>query len=399
MITPGEIKKKALKYWDNQRFLKAYLTDEPLFPLDIPFRKITPRQVLENFTAVRERVKELREGSKDRLGYGYSLVFKQVNHRQLGLQSFPHRIHFDTSEDFLKFIGKRREFDRFRQSFEQTLTAQPLLQNWLMQKPSKLLKYHAIWPQLLEVCWFFQCNRKPDHYIRELDIPGLDSKFIEQHKGILCELLDQVLPAEAVNPEASGLGAHGFERRYGLKYDEPLIRFRILDSELTGNQELSDISTPLSQFKRLSLCCERVFITENKINGLSFPEVSGAIVIFGLGYGISSLSEVKWLEDRAVFYWGDIDTHGFAMLSQLRGYLPQVQSLLMDRETLFTFQSLWGTEPEDRRSVARLTNLYQEEQQLYDDLRDNVMGNRIRLEQERICFNYLRRRLNSVIGA
>ena len=46
--------------------------------------------------------------------------------------------------------------------------------------------------------------------------------------------------------------------------------------------------------------------------------------------------------------WGDIDTHGFAILDQLRGILDSVQSLLMDRETLFAFLSQWGREADNR---------------------------------------------------
>ena len=222
----------------------------------------------------------------------------------------------------------------------------------------------------------------------------MDSKFIEQHKGILAELLEQMLPADSIDQTVSGLAAHGFERRYGLKYDQPLLRFRILDKDLTAAYGLTDLSVPLDQFNQLQLPCERVFITENKINGLSFPAVERAIVIFGLGYGIRSLSQTAWLRDKAIFYWGDIDTHGFAILSQLRGYFPQVGSLLMDRQTLMAFQGLWGREPDDKRCLADLLNLTEPEQSLYQDLRNNVLGDNIRLEQERIGFAYLCKRLD-----
>jgi hypothetical protein len=35
-----------------------------------------------------------------------------------------------------------------------------------------------------------------------------------------------------------------------------------------------------------------VLVTENEINGLAFPDVTGGIVIFGLGYGLDRLSEI-----------------------------------------------------------------------------------------------------------
>ena len=398
MILPVEIKKKALKVWDNQRFLKASLMGDPLFPLDIPFRKITARKAIDDFAIVREWMKDLVSASKDNLGFGYSIEYKQINHQQLGTQSFPNRIYFSSADEFLKFIGKQREFKCFQKLFEQTLRDQPALQAWLEQKPLKLLEHQARWPQLLTVCKYFQDNPGPNCYIRELDIVGVDSKFVEQNKSILRELLDQLLPDEAVDFEVKGLASHGFERRYRLKYDEPLIRFRILDANLVGDFGVTDISVPISQFRKLALPCKQIYITENKTNGLSFPPVKNAIIIFGLGYGVSSLATVDWLRDREIFYWGDIDTHGFSILSQLRSYFPKVQSFMMDRETLSGFQSLWVTEPEDKRCIVQLMNLNQEDQHLYIELRDNVIGNCIRLEQERIGITYLQDRLNDIIS-
>nr|WP_221935062.1 Wadjet anti-phage system protein JetD domain-containing protein [Catenovulum sediminis] len=66
---------------------------------------------------------------------------------------------------------------------------------------------------------------------------------------------------------------------------------------------------------------------------MAFPPVNNAICIFGLGYGVQLLKEVNWLNQVAIYYWGDIDTHGFAILSQLRGYFPKVKSMLMDEAT------------------------------------------------------------------
>ncbi|NOY12517.1 MAG: DUF2220 domain-containing protein [Deltaproteobacteria bacterium] len=222
-----------------------------------------------------------------------------------------------------------------------------------------------------------------------MEIPTVDSKFIEQHKRILRELLDLLLPIETIASEVTGLSGSGFERRFGLRYDEPLIRFRILDSALSGPFGLSDLSIPLRQFQPLDFPCRRVFITENKINGLSFPPVPSSLVIFGLGYGIQALKEVPWLRERPVYYWGDIDTHGFAILSQLRGYFPQTRSLLMDRETLLAGRDLWVCEEPGKRCLADLPHLDEEEQQLYQDLCSNQLGENIRLEQERIAFSRL----------
>ena len=117
----------------------------------------------------------------------------------------------------------------------------------------------------------------------------------------------------------------------------------------------------------------------------------GAMVIFGGGYGIERLADIGWLKTCDIIYWGDIDTHGFAILNQLRAHLPQAKSFLMDSETLLAHRPLWGDEPTpELKSLQRLTT---EERALFDDLRDNRLGLRVRLEQERIGFEWLTTRL------
>jgi hypothetical protein len=104
-------------------------------------------------------------------------------------------------------------------------------------------------------------------YLRQLDIVGVDTKFIENRKTLLSELLDIVLPADAV--ESTALGQRNFDTRYGLAPKHPQIRFRILDERLSM-QGLTDLAVPAPEFAPLTIPVRRVFITENEINGLPF---------------------------------------------------------------------------------------------------------------------------------
>jgi hypothetical protein len=87
-----------------------------------------------------------------------------------------------------------------------------------------------------------------------------------------------------------------------------------------------------------------------------------------------------------VYYWGDIDTHGFAILSRLRAYLPQVRSLLMDEPTLLAFRPLWGRD-EKQHAAPELAQLTVEEQSLYAALREGAYK-QVRLEQERVAWDF-----------
>jgi hypothetical protein len=160
---------------------------------------------------------------------------------------------------------------------------------------------------------------------------------------------------------------------------------------LPGCSGLPDITLDAASFAALALPVRRVFITENETNFLSFPPAADAIVVFGAGYGWEALARASWLHRCRLHYWGDIDTHGFAILDQLRGHFPAVASLLMDRETLLAHRSHWGEEPDPaRHDLARLTP---EEAAVYDDLRFDRHQPRLRLEQERVGFGWLCDRL------
>ncbi len=59
----------------------------------------------------------------------------------------------------------------------------------------------------------------------------------------------------------------------------------------------------------------------------------------------------------------------------------------MDRETLMEHQALWGVEPSPE--TGALTRLTADESALYDQLRRDELGSHLRLEQERIGFEWL----------
>jgi hypothetical protein len=220
------------------------------------------------------------------------------------------------------------------------------------------------------------------------------SKFIEARRAVLSELLDLALPPEAIETEAVGVSR--FCLRYGF-LDKPLrIRFRVHDPALallpTGTDQ--DIAINQDAFNRLDLKVSRVFITENEINFLAFPNLPGSMVIFGAGYGFEVLAQAMWLHRCAIHYWGDIDTHGFAIFDQLRTRLPHVDSFLMDRETLIAHEPQWVSEPHPlSRDLDRLRT---EERSLYDDLRNNRISHGVRLEQEKIGFGWIKSALKSL---
>lgn len=389
--SPKDIKIRATKIWQRGDLHRAMLEQITLFPLQISLATVSAKKLLVEFSGLQESISTLRQDSRKQ---GYLINDKLINHRQLGEQKIPTSISFETEELFLRYLGKTQAFKQFKQLSEHTLLQYPLLLEWLLRYPFKLMKFASVWRQLLQVCAYFESKPQPNCYIRQLDIATVDSKFIEQHKAILTELLDIILPLSARDTTISGLNNHGFERRYGLRYDQPLIRLRILDKQLAING-LSDLTLTLSEFKTFKLAVKTVFIAENKVNGLAFPDAPHAIVIFGLGYAVNLLNNAYCLQSAKLYYWGDLDTHGFAILSRLRSYYPTIESLLMDEKTLQTFENLWVLEPEKTAELGELANLTEVENKLFKFVQHKL----IRLEQERISYAYLLQKLNDCFSS
>jgi len=129
-----------------------------------------------------------------------------------------------------------------------------------------------------------------------------------------------------------------------------------------------------------------VFIVENLQTGLAFEDLAGSVVIMALGYGVDVLNPIRWLHHARCIYWGDIDTHGFAILNRARTYLPSLETTLMDKQTLFAHRDLWVQE-KDQSGSSELPLLTNEEQEIFLSLKNNTWGQQVRLEQERICWD------------
>jgi len=387
--TPADIKAQLQKLWDRGLLLSTLIGGEEMFPRRLTLKGPDSRELSNSFTDVRDWIARLSGVSKQ-----YRIVWRSINHRILGANEIPSEIWIDSLDDALGLIGKRRAAEQFAALVALTRDHEPELLSWLAKRPLRALDLAEEWPRLLEIVAWLRKHPRSGIYLRQIDLPGVHSKFIEGQRSVLGELFDLVLPPEEIDTTATGAG--GFCRRYGFR-DKPLrVRFRILDLNLAllPTETDQDITVTQTTFARLEIPVDKVFITENEINFLAFPQVPQGMVIFGAGYGFENFGAVEWLRDRKIHYWGDIDTHGFAILNQLRGFFPHAASLLMDRPTLMEHRTLWGFEPSPETGI--LTRLTDEESALYDQLRQNELGGQIRLEQEKIGFEWLVEALGKV---
>lgn len=387
--TTAEIRAQVQKLWDRGLLLASMADGVSVFPRRLTLKGPDSRELSERFPDVQNWIAQLSAAA----GL-YRIEWRSVNHRVLGTNEIPAAIWIDRLSDALGLIGRHRVADKFAEMVELTRNRQPELIPWLTKRPLRALELAEEWPLLLDFVAWLHNHPRPSIYLRQVDLPGVHTKLVEGHRGVLAGLLDLVLPGNFIDKAHTGTG--GFCRRYGF-LDKPLrVRFRMLDPDirlLPGKAE-QDITLTQAAFASLALPVSKVFITENEINFLAFPDIPGSIVIFGAGYGFDNIAGATWLREKEIRYWGDIDTHGFAILNQLRAHLPHVVSFLMDQRTLLAHRALWGIETEPE--TGNLARLSLDESALYDQLHNNHWGERVRLEQERIGFDFVRDALRSL---
>ncbi|MCQ8105887.1 DUF3322 domain-containing protein [Methylomonas sp. SURF-2] len=375
--TPADIRAELEKRWQRGQLLTETLADSGLFPLRLNLKQPTTAQLGADFAAARAWV-ESWQNADSRF---FQIEWRDIRHRQLGRNQLPAAVLFATPADAAALLKKSGELARFIELSKTVPDGFDGLRAWLGKYPLRALEYADQWSRLLAVAGWISEHPRPGIYLRQISLPGVDTKFIEKHKKLLGEWLDFLLPEAAIERKHSAIG--GFELRYGFLAKPQLIRFRLLDSHLRIGG-LSDLTVTAEEFAGLDLPVRRVFVTENDINGLAFPSLDDAMVIFGRGYGFEALAKAEWLRGKEIDYWGDIDTHGFAILDQFRKLFPQTRSLLMDEATLLSHRAHWVTEAAPGK--AELSHLRAEEAALYDGLRDNRFGSHVRLEQEYVGF-------------
>lgn len=373
MITVSEIKKKANTLY--KEYLQSLVeANKSFFPKQIRSNK----KPSEDFIKMKEELNELISCSTDRKSYGYSIHYETINTKKHGLQNLPQSITFECEENYLKFIGKEKEVSSFKKNVLQITSEFPQLLNWCQNNPFSITANSEEWNNILKVCRYFTSNPNPNLYIRQLPIE-IHTKFIEENKSIIQSLLDIL-----IHNHIQDQNEKVFEKRFGLKCKPVQIRIRILDHDIANKyfSGLTDISISEEEIRPLDINCSKVYIAENKMNFLTLPAIKDSIAIFGGGFAINALKNVCWLQSKSIFYWGDIDVHGFQILSQLRGYFPNTESIMMNMNTYEQFKEM--SVENKVANPPKLSNLDASEIYVYEFLKENGR----RLEQEKITYLY-----------
>jgi len=300
----GQLVSVLRKRWDTGRYLRAYAASEPWEPLALPVKGPTAAEFLDHFDAARRWATDFERDAGAGVGSG-----------QLSVE--------------YRIVQAEKRI--------------PLIRPWIAERPLVALSYRGIWDQVMAVVEWIAAHDASRLYLRQMDVEGVDTKFVERHQRLLDELLTAVLPPDRVDLSYS---ARDFTLRFGFLAKPGYTRFRLFsESRSSFPLGVTELTLRTDELAEFAPDVTTVFVVENEVTYLAFPEVADSIVVFGSGFALTALRTLPWLQGKRIIYWGDIDTHGFDILSRLRARIGTVRSMLMDTDTLLAHANQWVTEP------------------------------------------------------
>lgn len=372
-VTAAQVRDKVRRRWDDGTLLRAHARGELFTPLEIPLRAPGVSQIGERLGEVQDWIADLDAGSRD--GARYTLRYKQVGGQRVGRNQIPTHAVLERYDQAWTLLGVRRDVA----AFDEMVAAAPdaRSRDWLLSAPMLALEYAHEWPRIVAAYRWLDGARGSGRYLRQIDAPGVDTKFVEGHRRILAGMLGVSRSAPV------------FLHDLGLGSTPEYVRFRLGGG--VRPVPVGELSVRVDELAGLDLPVRTAVIVENEITYLTLPVPADGVVIWGRGFDVARLGRWAALGDADVHYWGDLDTHGFAILHRLRFHLPRVRSFLMDAETLRAHRERWGREATPASSTLSL--LTPDEAAVYDDLVSDRFGEQLRLEQERIDWGWALDRL------
>jgi hypothetical protein len=374
--TPADLQAKVRRRWADGSLLTALAAGLPFPELDLPVRGPSAGELGDDLDAVRRWAAELEAGSRD--GRRYEVVYVPIGGRHVGRNSIPGRARVTTYEQAWRLLGVTDQVAAFRRVLDLSAGV-PSVRSWAAAHPLRALELAEQWEQVLAAYGWLDGARGSGRWLREITAPGVDTKFVERHRTVLSQLL-------GVDRSSAG-----FLLALGLRTKPESLRLRFDAPALGLPDALSEGTFRVDEVAALAARVSSAVIVENETTYLTVPVPDGGVVIWGKGFEVSRAGALPWLHQVDVHYWGDLDTHGFAILNQLRAGLPQARSFLMDSATLLEHRDRWVREPSP--TAARLDRLTPDEAAVYADLVSDRLAEAVRLEQERVDWSWVQDRL------
>lgn len=382
-LLPDDVQAILLqKEWNSPKNLRDRLSGKRGFPIKIALKVPTGAQALRKVSHFHKYIKEWRQSP-----YTSQVTWEQKQYRELGAHDVPVTLALESVQSLIEFIGpKAIERSKHWQNlmlpildFDSNLY--PVLVRHLLDLENMKTDDIQLIPKLLS-----QLHKGigTGSYLRALPLKHVDTKFLENNFTLISDLLDTHLSGEIshANGLMNWLGCVDIPKSWLLvRALCPQSKKRMCGLPILqlSTQTLRDTPLPASN----------ILVVENNQSGYGLPMLEDTISVFGGGVNVSWM-DAKWLSDKNIGYWGDIDTWGLKFLSDARQHIPNLQSIMMDKKTLIEFDQRTVPEPSPLGELP--PNLLANEIELFEALQQGIYRGS-RLEQERLPADYIEKEL------
>ena len=393
IINTQDVFKLLEKLEENGTLYKPLVYEPDSFimeiPIGAPYKLLSKQYKQDAFNSIFAWVDSWKFFSKSGIG---EVEYTQKRIGTLRPSAVPTRLILHNIQGCFNYINKNGEMECFLKTYNRIKKFNPLLKKWVLREYKmfrypcyKLDDFERIADKIKETI----SADAPYIYKRELEIPGVDTKFFEKNIEAIREMYNTLHGTSLANAKELYKELHIVKP----PEDKEFIPIRFLDTKYREDN-ISIVKIHYTELKQLSIRPRKVYIVENKETFYHFPKVANSVVIFGAGISVSGfLKDIPWIEEADdVYYWSDLDTNGFQMLNNMRKIYPKIHSFLMNTETIKLTKQF---AVEDTGSdFERFEHLTPAEDECFIYLKEK----RLRIEQEKIPWSYVVKSIENIKG-
>ena len=369
------------------------LSYEPAFHLSLG--RVTEAEAVRDLHGLKAELVRWREILPHRPGW--RVVLAEQRFRTVGLTvRLPRDLTVDSTESLIRALQPNgvtpavwrtaiSRLQRFCETFgltseESRKSAAAALRSLKLLFPSDTSdrEFEAV---LRTLSWLLR-HPNAGLFPRALPVEGVDSKWLERRRAALARLWNTVT--------GENVSAADFLEHAGLLRLPQFVLVKNAAAWVGEEAAEEVVKLPVETLAKKAPESPVVLIIENEQTALSL-DFRDVPIFLALGYGVTLLESLPWMKEKRILYFGDLDTHGLAILAECRRLFPQTESVLMDLPTFERWRAFAVTEPKGAEPSPE--HLTPEERTLADVL----SAGRLRLEQERIPLGTVREALLRVL--
>ena len=378
MKTRNIIRTETNQYYTQHiaQWLKEHVKDGSLEPQGFPLNLYLGAPTRDDeVMARREEFIRFCKDWQQPVAAGH-VEFLEKNYPDIGTQKVPIHLVFDTLADLASWAGHLVEYHSAISKLDVVKRECPELIDSaidIISSLSNLAEDDFI--RFIAVAKWLLAHPESGAFIRQIPVRGIDTRWFEIHRHLLLDFLRAPLK---LDPRRLDL------LQLGLQPPPHLVTLRVLDHVLRGRVGgLSFFASSSTDLEKLNLKPQRVIFIDDVQTALSLPDIPGAVAIITPTAHAAAAAGISWVANARCQYVGSIDRRSFALLHNLRLYLPSLENVLLNEEIFFQNRDLW-TDDDHASFSGSLSALNQTEAFFYRSLVEGAYGQYCRLDLERI---------------